>query len=266
MKTNRFFFVLTLAACAWALVACGNSTPETIDFETLKAEKRRACPGDSTVDCFDVRYNLEFPKAADAKAVAAVRSTLITDLFGEKYTDTQNSDLLAAYIADCEAEYDQTATDYEEFAATNFYVEQLEAVPLFQNAELLTYEATRYMFTGGAHGMSSTICWVFDLETGNQLTEDDIFVPDVSDRLTELLLQALRTDAANRNLPFDGFFTDQVLPNGNFAITEDGIYYQYNPYDIAPYVFSGTRLLLNRETLKPLLREGTAVYKLFFAR
>lgn len=265
MKTKRFPFVLTLATCAWALASCGGGTPEPIAFETLQAECRHACPGDSAVDCFDAGYNLEFPKRADSEVAATVRATLITDLFGKKYADVNNGDLLGRYIADCESEYNQTAADYENLAGTNFYVEKLEAVPLFQNAGLLTYEATRYIFTGGAHGMSSTVCWVFDLETGNQLTEDDIFAPNASDRLAELLRQALRTDAASRNLPLDEFYMEQVLPNGNFAVTEEGIYYQYNPYDIAPYALGGTRLPLNRETLKPLLREGTAVHKLYYA-
>ncbi len=265
MKTNRFPFVLMLAACAGALVSCGNSASEAIAFETLKNECRYACSGDSTVDCFDVSYNLEFPKNANSEAVSTVRATLITDLFGEKYIDTKNSKLLDDYIADCKSEYNQIAADYEDFVAANFYVEKLNAVPLFQNESLLTYEATRYIFTGGAHGMSSTVCWVFDLETGHQLTEDDIFVPNISDRLTDLLRQTLRTDATSRDLPIDEFFMDQVLPNGNFAVTDEGIYYQYNPYDIAPYAFGGTRLLLNREMLKPLLRQSTAVYKLYFA-
>lgn len=263
MKTMHF--TLTLAACTCMLASCVNDTPETISFETLQAERHYTCPGDSAVKCFDVSYNLEFPECTDSEVGNAVRTTLVTDLFDKKYADADNAALLGDYIADCEDEYNQNASDYEAFAATNFYIENLEAKPLFQNAGLLTYEATRYIFTGGAHGMSSTVCWVFDLETGNQLTEDDIFVSNVFTDLTDLLRTALHTDLAARNLSPDDFFIDQVQPNGNFAVTGEGIYYQFNPYDIAPYAMGDTRLLLAPAVLKPLLRKGTPVYNLYYA-
>ena len=252
-----------LAVAVWT-TACVRTSRGSVEFETLQDSCTMRCDYDQEINCFDARYNLEMPAVSDNEVVSVVRRTLITDLFGEQYAALENRTLLSRYLADCVDEYNRVSADFTEFVASNVYKEDLEAVPLFQNDRLLTYEATRYMFTGGAHGMSVTTCWVFDLETGNQLTEDDLFVVNASDALAALLQQALAIDAAKRNIALDEFFDDQVLPNGNFAITEDGMYYQFNVYDIAPYCYGDTRLLLTKEQLKPLMRKNTPVYALWF--
>ena len=78
-----------------------------------------------------------------------------------------------------------------------------------------------------------------------------------------ILTQLLEADAAKRGLKLNDFWLQQRIPNGNFAITEDGIFYQFNPYDIAPYAVGSTRLLVSKEVALPLLKKGTAVYELF---
>ncbi|MGN0187315.1 MAG: DUF3298 domain-containing protein [Paludibacteraceae bacterium] len=257
-------YKLLLFTAAMGFTACVRTSRECVEFATLQDSCVMRCSYNQEINCFDARYNLEMPVRSDNEAVSVVRQTLITDLFGEQYTALDNRTLLSRYIADCVDEYNRVSTDLSEFVASNIYTEHVEAVPLFQNDQLLTYEATRYMFTGGAHGMSTTTCWVFDLETGNQLTEDDLFVVNASDALSALLRQALTIDAGKRNIALDEFFDDQVLPNGNFAITEDGMYYQFNVYDIAPYCYGDTRLLLTKDQLKPLMRKNTPVYALWF--
>ena len=170
---------------------------------------------------------------------------------------------LLVSIAACNEEYNLVQTDIKGSPVLYHYQEFLTAVPLYESDKLLSYEATRYLFTGGAHGLETTMCWVFDVTTGNQLTEDDIFVENYSDSLVALLTRLLEADAAKRNLTLNDFWLRQLVPNGNFAIVEDGVYYQFNPYDIAPYAVGGTRLFIAKDDLLPLLKKGTSVYELF---
>lgn len=264
MKTKHL--LLASIACLMALTACQRQAD--ITFDALNESHTVPCYSDD-ITCFEVALQLEFPAESTDRALSSVRRTLITDIFGEKYIDLKNSLLPSAYIDDCMAEYNllnnDLPDDEQDALFRNVLVEDIKAVPLFTTKQLLSYEVSRYVYTGGAHGVSSTICWVFDLTTGQQLTEDDIFVPGYTDALTQLLQKALEASTASQHLALETFYMDQVLPNGNFAITEEGIYYQFNPYDIAPYAVGETRLLLDKEALRPLMQPKTVVYNLFFA-
>ena len=261
MKTIKISLVLLATICM--LASCDFTDKSAFKFTSLEDSLVVVCP--QTQDsCFEMKLKVEFPtKGADTTALKNVQRTLVTDLFTEKYVDVPAESLLGAYIAACHEEYNLVQTDIKGSPILYHYQEHLTAVPLYESDKLLSYEATRYLFTGGAHGLETTMCWVFDVTTGNQLTEDDIFVENYSDSLVTILTQLLEADAAKRGLKLKDFWLQQLIPNGNFAITEDGLFYQFNPYDIAPYAVGSTRLLVSKEVALPLLKKGTAVYELF---
>ncbi|MDD3491325.1 MAG: DUF3298 domain-containing protein [Paludibacter sp.] len=261
MKTIKILLVLLATICL--LASCDFIDKSAFKFTSLEDSLVVACP--QTQDtCFEMQLKMEFPtKGVDTTALKNVQRTLITDLFTEKYTDVASENLLGTYIAACHEEYNLVETDIKGSPVLYHYQEHLTAVPLYESDKLLSYEATRYLFTGGAHGLETTMCWVFDVATGNQLTEDDIFVENYSDSLVSILTRLLEADAAQRSLTLNDFWLKQLIPNGNFAIVEDGLYYQFNPYDIAPYAVGSTRLFIAKEELLPLLKKGTSVYELF---
>lgn len=245
------------------LASCDSVQESELTFETFEDSLIVACPN-SPLPCFEMNLKVEFPvKGADTTVLKNVQRTLATDLFTEKYTTILPENLLGAYLSACYEEYNLIKRDILGSPVLYHYQEMLTAVPLYSSDKLLTYEATRYLFSGGAHGLETTMCWVFDLATGNQLTEADIFIETYSESLVPLLTQLLEADAAKRNLQLSDFWLPQLVSNGNFAITEDGVFYHFNPYDIAPYVFGSTRLFIPKETLLPLLKKGTLVYELF---
>lgn len=261
MKTIKILLVTLATVCL--LVSCDFTDKSAFKFTSLEDSLVVACP--QTQDsCFEMKLKVEFPvKGADTTALKNVQRTLITDLFTEKYINFPAENLLGAYITACHEEYNLVETDIQGSPVLYHYQEYLTAVPLYESDKLLSYEATRYLFTGGAHGLETTMCWVFDVTTGNQLTEDDIFVENYSDSLVSILTRLLEADAAKRGLTLQDFWLQQLLPNGNFAVAEDGLYYQFNPYDIAPYAVGGTRLFITKDDLLPLLKKGTSVYELF---
>ena len=48
--------------------------------------------------------------------------------------------------------------------------------------------------------------------------------------------------------------TEDIQPNGNFRITEAGITYIYNQYEIGPYVLGAVEVTIPWSELKDLLR------------
>jgi len=261
MKTIKISMAVLATICF--LASCDRTSESIFKFSVLEDSLIVACPN-SQERCFDMNLKMEFPvKGPDTIALKNIQRTLVTDLFTDKYTDVLSQNLLGEYLTACYAEYNLIETDIKGSPVLYHYQEQLTAVPLYDSDKLLTYEATRYLFTGGAHGLETTICWVFDATTGNQLTEDDIFVDNYSESLVTILTQLLQADAAKRGLELKDFWLPQLIPNGNFAITEAGVFYQFNPYDIAPYAFGSTRLFIAKEAVLPLLKVGTPVYELF---
>lgn len=165
MKTIKISLVLLATICM--LASCDFTDKSAFKFTSLEDSLVVVCP--QTQDsCFEMKLKVEFPtKGADTTALKNVQRTLVTDLFTEKYVDVPAESLLGAYIAACHEEYNLVQTDIKGSPILYHYQEHLTAVPLYESDKLLSYEATRYLFTGGAHGLETTMCWVFDVTTGS---------------------------------------------------------------------------------------------------
>ena len=80
---------------------------------------------------------------------------------------------------------------------------------------------------------------VFDIKTGEQLTEEDIFGQGFERKVGKLLDEKAKALRAEGLLPEENeFYNDWYIePNGNFALTDSSIIYTFNPYEIAPYCY-----------------------------
>ncbi|NLZ19084.1 MAG: DUF3298 domain-containing protein [Bacteroidales bacterium] len=117
--------------------------------------------------------------------------------------------------------------------------------------KLQTYQGSYSDYTGGAHGIYGLGCDVFDLGTGEKILEEDLFIDDYYSPLCDIL-----AEAADASVPEEDremlFGTPE--PNGNFAVSEEGITWVYNPYEIAAYASGIIEVPVSWEALKPLLQ------------
>lgn len=61
-----------------------------------------------------------------------------------------------------------------------------------------------------------------------------------------------------------GFFTiDDIVPNENFWLSEKGIHYSYNQYEIAPYAMGVIDVTVPYSELTDILLPESIVSKLF---
>ena len=89
---------------------------------------------------------------------------------------------------------------------------------------------SRHTYEGGAHGYNEDIALNFDTKTGKRITESDLFISGYQEKLEQKILACM--DKEFREM----LFSDQAEPNGNFMLTDKGIYYYFSPYEIGPYV------------------------------
>ncbi|MDR1591358.1 MAG: RsiV family protein [Prevotellaceae bacterium] len=161
--------------------------------------------------------------------------------------------------------HDYTAKTFEEyqFAKTDrshaVYEEIIDGNMTFQCGSLMCYEASQYVYNGGAHGNTLLFCHIFDLSTGAKLTETDLFLPDFETPLSGILIEHLERQSASGVC--ETFFFDNVIPNNNLYITPHSIVYAFPPYEIAPYVCGTIRICVPFNRVRELMNPLSVVYR-----
>jgi hypothetical protein len=59
------------------------------------------------------------------------------------------------------------------------------------------------------------------------------------------------------------FFAENILPNGNFVVSEDGITYVFNTNEIAVYSMGSTEVTVPFNKLKSVLKKKSPIAFLF---
>jgi len=122
---------------------------------------------------------------------------------------------------------------------------------IFNQNNILIVSQTDYAFTGGAHGNYNTTYRHYDLEKNKLITVNDVFVKGYEKTVKPLLMDAFKEN----NL--DMFFIDEkkgIQPSPDFKITPQKIYFLYQPYEIAPYVWGVVELGIPLNKLKSVIK------------
>ena len=116
--------------------------------------------------------------------------------------------------------------------------------------------------------MTSITALNFDLDNGSLITEKGFFKDGYEERLSTLLSSHL-PEALRDPEDIDMLTTEDIQPNGNFRITEAGITYIYNQYEIGPYVLGAVEVTIPWSELKEERTERPAAvifaHPLFFS-
>ena len=119
--------------------------------------------------------------------------------------------------------------------------------------QLQTYNASYNEYTGGAHGMYSFVADVYDMTTGEIISEEDLFSPGYKAGVAKLLASALDDYLADSDTDREMLFS-MPEPNGNFCVSDTHVTWVYNPYEIAPYAMGAIELSVSWDDLKPFLK------------
>ena len=204
----------------------------------------------------DVEYIISGPGAA---AVRSINSSIILGLFGEQYEGMDIQEAVSTYSAETSAEYLSANRPLLEDSLFSSPAAMLNWSDWTQGAvsgthgNILSYTVTKYTYTGGAHGMTSETTLNFDTDNGSLIGETELFQDGYEERLSSLLSlhmpEALQEPGDTAML-----FTRDIRPNGNFKVSEAGVTYIYNQYEIGPYVLGAVEVTVPWEELKDLLR------------
>ena len=120
---------------------------------------------------------------------------------------------------------------------------------------LTVYTIRRESYTGGAHGMYSVNCHNYSIAGGYELALSDLFDAARQEALIGLIRNKLYEQfgvTGDEGLVAQGFFPEYISTTENFEVTEDGITFYYNPYDIGCYALGGVEVHITREEMQGL--------------
>ncbi|KAB2909481.1 MAG: DUF3298 and DUF4163 domain-containing protein [Ignavibacteriales bacterium] len=153
--------------------------------------------------------------------------------------------------------------DYETFLENVDYFAELwynnSTTLTITNNSVITLTNEMEEFSGGAHGSGLTYYENYLIKTGKKISLSDLLVTGGIEQLTELAENAFRinNDLTGKDLNEEGyFFTDgKFVLNENFKITESGLLFHYNLYEIGPYVMGPTQLEMPYIKMQKLIKK-----------
>ncbi len=206
----------------------------------------------------------------------SIRNTLINNLFGSDYLQFGNDSVLKVFAASLINEYKITnAPLLEQLDSTAFYSffneHNLEGFSLLNDEKIYSYGINRYVFMGGAHGLTTLNYFNFDLKSGKQIMENDLFEAGFEETLTSLLKTRI-VEQSNEDpnvetiisLDDTDYWVDAIKPNNNFYITDESLNYVFNPYEIAPYYMGITEVIIPFDRIKEILKKPSVIDYLIY--
>lgn len=220
-------------------------------------------PVAASVDSLTMSETISFPETETWMDID-LNIGYIRDGLGDEAREAVNSSILSAAFGDGAA--GKTFTEASDslyrsllFAASEGEIEGPNELCLEGGfgepyADYLCYKLYRYDYSGGAHGNGTTRCFVFDGRSGAIVSESAFFKDGAKKKLSKLLTFAFMEYIGENDL-LEGSFDNDISPNGNFTLSEKGVTWLYNPYEIALATEDEISLTIPWEKLKDLVRE-----------
>lgn len=230
---------------------------DTVQYEMVRQLKTSGDCDPAEEGCTHIR--LVYPRITRAAAPSAlqqgINNELLRPVFEENAAAANSPEALMAQFF---AQYETTLNDDPASALFGWAVERTIRV-VYNTPRVFVIETSDYSFTGGAHPNSMSLYANFDPRQGRKLGLDDLFQPGYRQRLTQIAEQEFRrTRQMGPGDTFESagfwFENNRFRLADNFFISERGLSFFYNPYEIAPYAMGSVEFTLSRTALQSLLR------------
>ena len=183
-----------------------------------------------------------------------MNQTIMKQAFDLEEVSGSPEDLAIAYRENLIDEYLTENGNPEEEMGVLTWEDRINGVFTQEYKGWRNYLLSYYSFRGGAHGLQTLSQMVFDKNTGEQITESDIFAPDYVKPVAALMQASIKSEMEIEDPELLQLVEMEfVVPNGNFSVTTDGVQWIFQPYEVGPYALGIVRAIVSWEELKPYL-------------
>lgn len=244
---------LLAAMLLFATACCTNPEENVIKTKTLTSESEIPL-FEGAPYALNLSIKVDWPtEASDRVALEKIQLQLSDFMFHTSSTDVNEG--IEHFTSDVTAYYrganDGMAEDIEEELAFMFNWEEHlggELLPAYNG--MASYVRYLYFYHGGAHGMDFLAGMTFLLDSGEEVTESVLFIDGYEERLTEALRAHLLDDIEHPDMLFE----TEITPSGNFYITEKGITYIYQRYEVGSYAMGIIEVTVPWSEIQDILR------------
>lgn len=262
----------SLLICMLFLFSSCSTANKTGDlvFKNFSKQGKTHLLNDKDAPKATFEFNVEYPTKGDAQLVEWVQSQISIFNFGKSFTSLKDQEAVdefadnynKGYIDEVEPLYKEEleqTKNKEDVGHWYNYEITLQSTPVLYKNDLLVIESFSYEYTGGAHGVSAIHYLNLDLANKSIITFEELFLPNAKDQLTELIKEQLKKDLKTDSLDKEGYWSKSITPTNNIRITDTGISFVYNVYEIAPYVMGPTEVTVPFAKLKDLFNKNNLI-------
>ena len=269
----RKFFYLTILALAF--VACKRNIEENkIKFTAFVSDETCPVNPQDTVGggCL-VGIRLLYPVAfADTAVLRNIQQEIIAQMFGDEYVGSTPQKIIGEFV---NSERENWQFAHDDFASALDRAKRdvllsfnttLSSDIRFNKGGVLAYEISKSMYEGGVHGLAGRNFLLFNLKTGNLMTEEDVFKGDYNQVLSAAFVKNLRelalSDNSDSDLADNDF--DDIFPNGNFYADDEGITYLFHKDEIVAFdLDDDIEIFIPYKDIKAILRRDSPIAVFF---
>ena len=222
MKKTLIYFAAAAGTILAASSCCGEMSYKEYGFTENAALK------DGLDAALDISIMMEYPDGGLAdETISKICNAITVTAFGEEYAGMSPQDAVNAcaekYIASYrEINLELAGSEAGAGASALSWDKYTEGMFTGTYGKKMTgYKVTDYSYTGGAHGMSSETCLVFNMKTGDRVSLDDIFRDDSRDILTSLLTRHAKDGKTGNDTAVkdgsDTVYTVKALVDGEYT-------------------------------------------------
>lgn len=247
------------------LFGCGvnqgqTSDSQKISFEQVEiSEKEGNCDDPNSDYCAEIIigypvFSIPEKKEIEKKINNFIKNEMLIPIFDGNVIDS--FDDLVRYFFE---EYRQFKTDIPD-SYQEWFIER-SAIVKFYNDDFISLDFSEYAYLGGAHPNHYTQFFVLDLNRGNKITLQDIFIEGyklILNKIAEKEFRKLKELGEHEDLDESGFWFDdnRFSINDNFALSDDGVTFYYNSYEITAYAYGPTELIIPLAKIGDIMKEG----------
>jgi hypothetical protein len=253
MKNPLLFisFIALLSSCNKSPKNDLETTTDTLSYAQKSFEKHsQTCVSQDSL-CATVKFN--YPEFESEDSTATRPKTF--------------EDLAKPFVNDYDVkikegkEFVKNANKQYEggFLATPWYMEASTDVQRQTNKYLMLHTNTNW-FMGGAHPISMEYYYIYDRKDFRRIRLDDLFKPNFDKKLLLVAETIFRKQEklkpADKLGEDNGYFFEngRFILNDNFTLTQTGIKFLYNVYEIKPYAAGITELEIPYSELKEIMK------------
>jgi hypothetical protein len=181
---------------------------------------------------------------------------LIKELIRETFGQKNSSEEIGAIMLSEKKEMLHQDPESEDF---NYFTLNRAIEIQYLDAHLLCFSTSTSTYAGGLHGMFGTSYTCIDLVQNRVLSLADVVDTISANPVIEKLLdrEFVRKNHAKKEEKLDEYLlVDKIPVNNNFMVTTKGIWFNYVPYEIAPYAEGEILLYIPFKEIAQYLQPG----------